>query len=673
MDNQKNKTVFQRLNSILMGDDLYSPSYQENNNGVSHFDDINPSNPIDALTAEQNKYLRNQTSKVSSSKFQRHTYYEYHRPIVYFELEQMEFTPEIATALDIYSEEACTEDESGRVLHIKSNNGRIKVVLEDLFYERLRVEDYLVNWTRDLCKYGEIFLHRGLDLEKGVVSLQPLPGVEMNIDMGEMSGNLRLNEKKKMTYYHEMTGIKFTPIEMSHIKLMGDTRYYPYGVSMLDKSRRIWNQLRLAEDAMLIYRAVRAPERRVFKVDVGNVDPDDVMSVVQEFKNSFKRDMIVDPKTGNIDFRAKFLNLQDDYFIPVRGSVQGAVIDTLPGASNLDAIADIEYLQGKLLASLRIPKAFLNFSESAGGQGKNLAFEDYRFSRTVSSKIQRSMIAGLNEVAKVHLFLLGFPEEEIGNFKLMLNNPSTQPEMTRLDVLERQANLYGTLTGRGAGIAPMSHTKVKMELFGMTEDEIIEDLNRQRVEAAVEAELTNTGQIIKSTGIFDRVDSKFKTVEGGASGSTENQLSPEFSGGGGFGGDLGMGGFTPSGGAGGGGGMDMGGLDMGGGALGGMETTTPDVGATETETPPTTEELPESYSPRKKYKKFLDDESPSVEKLKGMLRDKKPMKSEYENGLKVLKENDDVLERILTGSREVIDLGGIMESLIEDFKEKTKE
>lgn len=665
-----------------MGDNNYD-SY-ENVNAMTQFNTMVDNNAVDTLELEQNKYLRNQTNKVSSSKFQRHTYYEYHRPIVYFELEQMEFTPEIATALDIYSEESCTEDETGRILHVKSNNGRIKVVLEELFYDRLRVEDYLVNWTRDLCKYGEIFLHRGLDLEKGVVSLQPLPGVEMNVDMGEMSGNLKLNQKKTMAYYHEMTGIKFTPIEMSHIKLMGDTRYYPYGVSMLDKSRRIWNQLRLAEDAMLIYRAVRAPERRVFKVDVGKVDPDDVLSVVQEFKNNFKRDMVVDPRTGNIDFRAKFLNIQDDYFIPVRGNVQGTIVDTLPGASNLDSIADIEYLQGKLLASLRIPKAFLNFSESAGGQGKNLAYEDYRFSRTISSKIQRSLIAGLNEIAKVHLFLLGFDEEELSNFKLMLNNPSTQPEMTRLDVLERQANLYGTLTGRGTGIAPMSHTKVKMELFGMTEDEIIEDLNRQRVEAAVEAEITNTGQIIKSTGIFDRVDSKFKSVEGGASGSTENALSPEFSGGGGFGGDLGMGGFSSGGGgmSAGGGGMDMGGLtDMGGGDLGTAGVPTPETGGalggetTPTETTPTTEELPESYNPFKKnLKRFLDEDSLSVQKLKNMLKDKKNDKNEMENRLKVLKENDDILENILENNvnRNTVNLGDLMETLIKDFEEKTK-
>jgi hypothetical protein len=200
---------------------------------------------------------------------------------------------------------------------------------------------------------------------------------------------------------------------------------------MLEKARRIWKQLLLAEDAMLIYRTSRAPERRVFKVFVGNMDDNDVEAYVNRVANKFKREQVVDSKTGNVDMRYNQMAVDQDYFVPVRDPSAPSPIETLPGAQNLGDIADIEYIQKKLVTALRIPKSFLGFEEVVG-DGKTLSIQDIRFARTIN-RIQKCMLAELNKIAIVHLFLLGF-EDEISNFTLGLTNPSVQSDLLKIDV-----------------------------------------------------------------------------------------------------------------------------------------------------------------------------------------------------------------------------------------------
>ena len=204
--------------------------------------------------------------------------------------------------------------------------------------------------------------------------------------------------------------MEFQAWEVAHFRLLGDDRKLPYGTSMLDKVRRIWKQLLLAEDAMLIYRTSRAPERRVFKVFVGNMDDKDIESYVQRVANKFKRDQVVDPQNGQVDMRYNQMAVDQDYFIPVRDPGQTSPIETLPGAQNLGEIADIEYIQKKMLAALRIPKAFLGFEEIVG-DGKTLALMDIRFARTIN-RIQKSLIQELNKIALVHLYLDYRPKDD---------------------------------------------------------------------------------------------------------------------------------------------------------------------------------------------------------------------------------------------------------------------
>jgi intein/homing endonuclease len=303
--------------------------------------------------------------------------------------------------------------------------------------------------------------------------------------------------------------------------------FYANGVvvhnSMLEKARRIWKQLLLSEDAMLIYRTSRAPERRVFKVFVGNMDDKDVEPYVQRVANKFKRSQVVDSQTGNVDMRFNQMAVDQDYFIPVRDPAQASPIETLPGAQNLSEIADIEYIQKKLLTALRVPKAFLGFEEPVG-DGKNLSLMDIRFARTIN-RIQKSMVAELNKIAIIHLFLLGF-EDELSNFSLSLTNPSSQADLLKLDIWKEKILLYKDAVTAVEGIAPVSVSYGKKHILGMSDEEIKLDLQQQRIERAVGAELTNTATIITHTGIFDNIDKLYGVKSGATEGTSSTPPPP---------------------------------------------------------------------------------------------------------------------------------------------------
>jgi hypothetical protein len=302
---------------------------------------------------------------------------------------------------------------------------------------------------------------------------------------------------------------------------------------MLEKARRIWKQLLLSEDAMLIYRTSRAPERRMFKVFVGNMNDDDVEAYVNRVANKFKREQIVDAKTGNVDMRFNQMAVDQDYFIPVRDPAAPDPITTLPGATNLSEIADIEYIQKKLLTALRVPKAFLGFEEVVG-DGKNLSLQDIRFARTIN-RIQKSMIAELNKIAIVHLFLLGF-EDELQNFTLGLSNPSTQADLLKIDVWKEKVLLYKDLVSDpGNGIQPTSSTWAKKHIFNWSDEEIRLDLQQQRIERAVGEELKATPTVITKTGLFDNIDKLYGNTTGGTATTAATTTGGEESFGGGAG------------------------------------------------------------------------------------------------------------------------------------------
>ena len=468
------------------------------------------------LQAQQSQYIADKWAKLDQSLYNQSVYYEPNRLAAYYDYESMEFTPEISAALDIYAEESTTLSEKGEILTIYSESDRVKNILIDLFNNKLDINTNLQMWTRGLCKYGDDFVYLKIDQENGVIGCQQLPNIEIERIEGASSKTPTQKDIKvpsrELRFQWKNKDMEFQSWEVAHFRLLGDDRKLPYGTSMLDKIRRIWKQLLLAEDAMLIYRTSRAPERRVFKVFVGNMDDKDIEPYVQRVANKFKRDQISDPRNGQVDMRYNQMAVDQDYFIPVRDVTQTNPIETLPGAQNLGEIADIEYIQKKLLASLRIPKAFLGFEEVVG-EGKTLALMDIRFARTIN-RIQKSLIQELNKIALVHLYLLGL-EDELDNFSLSLTNPSAQSDLLRIEQWKEKITLYKDATSDQSqiGILPVSHTWAKKNILGMSDSEVLLDLQQQRIERAMGFELTNTQNVIKRSGVFDEVDKKYGIPE----------------------------------------------------------------------------------------------------------------------------------------------------------------
>ena len=514
-------TVWQRLSRALGPDALLSqdfPTYKFDKKELLRTTD-KATYEKEKLQAQQSIYLANQFAKVESNLYTQAIYYEPNRLASYYDYESMEYTPEISAALDIYAEESTTPNEDGFILQIYSESKRIKSVLADLFNNNLDINTNLPMWTRNTCKYGDDFVYLRLDPEKGVIGCQQLPNIEIErFESGMMERNITSDvkpskENKGLTFQWRTRNMEFQPWEIAHFRLLGDDRKLPYGTSMLEKSRRIWKQLLLSEDAMLIYRTSRAPERRIFKVYVGNMNDDDVEAYVNRVANKFKRQQIVDSKTGQVDMRFNQMAVDQDYFIPVRDPSTPSPIETLAGAQNLSEIADIEYIQKKLVTALRIPKAFLGFEETVG-DGKTLALMDIRFARTIN-RIQKSMIQELNKIAIVHLFLLGF-EEEISNFTLGLTNPSTQADLLKVDIWKEKVLLYRDMVSDpGNGIQPTSSTWAKKHIFNFSDEEIRLDLLQQRLERAIGEELKQTPVVISKTGLFDTIDKLYGTKGSG--------------------------------------------------------------------------------------------------------------------------------------------------------------
>jgi|21_taG_2_1085346.scaffolds.fasta_scaffold00062_46 hypothetical protein len=510
-------TIYQRLGKLFGAGGPTAPKTTFQQFTVGSQEILKTTNKKDfeekKLEFQQAAYLANQWQKVDNELYTKSIYYEPTRLASYYDYESMEFTPEISAALDIYAEECTTPSEKGHVLTIYSESTRIKSILADLFNNILDVNTNLPMWIRNTCKYGDNFVYLKIDPEKGIVGCNQLPNIEMErgdqFNYFTLHGEKQDDKEAKVEFKWREKELEFNTWEIAHFRILGDDRRLPYGTSMLEKARRIWKQLLLAEDAMLVYRTSRAPERRVFKVFVGNMDDKDVEAYIQKVANKFKRDAVVDPSNGNVDLRMNQMAVDQDYFIPVRDPAAASPIDTLPGATNLSEIADIEYIQKKLLASLRIPKAFLGFEEVVG-EGKNLALLDIRFARTIN-RIQKAIVAELNKIAIIHLYVLGF-EDELSNFKLALSNPSTQTDLLKIEQWKERIALYrDAVTDPGNGLQAVSTTWAKKEILGMSDEEIKLDLQQQRFEKALAGELEKTSEVIQKTGIFANIDNLYGT------------------------------------------------------------------------------------------------------------------------------------------------------------------
>ena len=387
--------------------------------------------------------------------------------------EQMDSDAIVASALDIYADESTMKSEYGDVLTIKTDDENIKQILHNLYYDIVNIEFNLWPWIRNMCKYGDFFLKLDIDEKYGITNVVPLSVYDTSRVEGLDPENPEYvkyliestTDQHRYKAQESATKTELENYEVAHFRLLSDSNYLPYGKSQIEGTRKIWKQLSLMEDAMMIHRIMRAPEKRVFKLDIGNIPPSEVENFMQKTISKMKRAPVVDENTGDYNLKYNMQNITEDFFLPVRGGDSGTSIDSLPGLT-YEATEDIEYLKNKLLSSLRIPKAFLGFEDQIGSKA-TLAAEDVRFARTIE-RIQRITVSELTKIGIVHLFSQGYQDADLVNFELELTNPSTIYEQEKIELWNNKTSLAESMLRDGL----VSSEWIYKNIFGFTDKEI---------------------------------------------------------------------------------------------------------------------------------------------------------------------------------------------------------
>jgi hypothetical protein len=411
-----------------------------------------------SLVDRYNRIYSNSTTSLYGSQLQLN--YQYLRPQLYSEYDIMDTDAIIASALDIIADESTLKNDMGEVLQIRSSNEDIQKLLYNLFYDVLNIEFNLWMWIRQMCKYGDFFLKMEIAEKFGVYNVVPYTAYHIERVEGSNPHNpaevkFRWNPDgfSNSGYYNVQggglnteNGLYFDNYEMAHFRMVADVNYLPYGRSYIEPARKLFKQYTLMEDAMLIHRIARAPEKRVFYINVGSIPPNEIEAFMQKTISNMKRTPYMDEKTGEYNLKYNMQNMLEDFYIPVRGNDSATKIDTTPGLS-YDGIQDVEYLRDKLFAALKIPKAFLGYDENIEGKA-TLAAEDIRFARTID-RIQRIVLSELNKIALVHLYTQGYTDETLSNFELSMTTPSIIYDQERIELMKQKAELAGTLLEQG--------------------------------------------------------------------------------------------------------------------------------------------------------------------------------------------------------------------------------
>ena len=407
----------------------------------------------------------------------------------YADFDQMEYTPEIASAMDIYADEISTSTEVTPLLNIKTHDEEVKTELDHLFHQILNIEFNIFGWARSLCKFGDFFLYLDIDEKEGIKHAIGLPAQEVERLEGEDPDN-----PNYIQYQWNTAGLTLENWQVAHFRILGNDKYSPYGTSVLESARRIWRQLTLLEDAMMAYRIVRSPERRIFYIDVGNIPPQDVEQYIQRVMTQMKRNQVVDQTTGRVDLRYNPMSVEEDYFIPVRGG-QSTKVESLPGGQFTGDIDDVKYLRDKLFSALKIPQSYLSQGEGADEDKTTLAQKDIRFARTIQ-RLQRSITAELEKIAIVHLFTRGYRGKDLTSFKISLNNPS---KLAQLQELETWRTKFEIASGATEGF--FSKRWVSKNIFNLSNEEILRNEREMFSDRKIAAMLERTSEEIATGGI----------------------------------------------------------------------------------------------------------------------------------------------------------------------------
>ena len=388
---------------------------------------------------------------------------------LYTDYEAMDKDSIISSVLDIYSDECTLKNDMGDVLRINSSDEKLKKTLHNLFYDVLNIEFNLWSWVRGMNKYGDYYLYLDIDDDLGIVNASPLSAYETRREEGYDMDNpysVRFEvEEQNTNAISQRNNTKFLEsFQVAHFRLLTDTNFLPYGRSLLEGARKTWKQLTLMEDAMMIHRIMRAPEKRIFKIDIGNIPPAEVDSYMASIIDQMKKVPYVDETTGEYNLKFNMQNMLEDYYLPVRGGQSGTEIDSLSGME-FGGIDDIEYLKNRMLAALKVPKAFIGYEEGVEGKA-TLAQEDIRFARSVE-RIQKIVLSELTKIAVVHLYAQGYENEDLVNFELELTTPSIIYEQEKANLWSEKVSLVSDMKD----LKMLSQEWMYKNVFNMSEDE----------------------------------------------------------------------------------------------------------------------------------------------------------------------------------------------------------
>ena len=454
---------------------------------------------------------------------------------LYSDYEAMDTDPIIASALDIIADEATVRNEMGELLSIKSSDENIQRILYNLYYDVLNIDFNLWSWTRNMCKYGDFFLKLEVAEKYGVYNVLPYTVYHMVREEGTNPENPTSVEfvldpdgiaaSQNPNYLPKRDGkerqIRFDNYEVAHFRLISDTNYLPYGRSYLEPARKIFKQVTLMEDAMLIHRIMRAPEKRIFYINVGTIPPNEVEQFMQKTINQMKKTPYIG-EDGQYNLRFNMQNMMEDFYLPVRGGDTSTKIDTTPGLQ-YDGIQDVEFLQQKMFAALKIPKAYFGYEGDLQGKA-TLAAEDIRFARTVE-RIQKIMESELTKIGLVHLYTQGFTGESLTNFEIKLSTPSILFEQEKIALFKEKVDLAEQMKSSGL----FSTNFIYEKIFDLSKDAYEEQRDLMREDSKRDfrkAQIENEGNDPAKSGVTYGTPHDLASMYGRRSESTPKGSGP---------------------------------------------------------------------------------------------------------------------------------------------------
>ena len=423
------------------------------------------------------------------------TQHEQNKKERYKEFEVMDDYPEVAAAYDIYADDTTQKNLRGERWQIVHDNQLVVEEIKELF-KTIRLDRFYWDICRNTYKYGDSYIELVVDLNnpnRGVQRikiLNPNYLVRVENEFGYLTDFLQeIPNKNEWDAYGMQAAnmanksyITLDKNQIVHFRLhTSDPVYYPYGKGIAASARTVFRSLKLMEDAMLIYRLARAPERRIFYIDTGNLPATKAEMFVERLKEKFKKEKYYHSSKGNIDSRYNPMSADEDFFVPIKGK-SGTKIDTLQGAQNLGEVDDVKYFRDKLLAVLKVPKDYMVEKDKSPERKANLSQLDVKFARVIL-RGQRCVEVGLESVAKRHLKLKGFPDSDISELRIDLPDPSDTVLKRRLDADSLKASVVSQVMGTGL----FSMEKIYKDYYEMSDSEIEEMKEQMKEEQAEQA------------------------------------------------------------------------------------------------------------------------------------------------------------------------------------------